>query len=114
MDDPVTRGLLPDPFLHERLLATEQLHSQLVVRWLEQGLKLIFQEALLDLLTREARARLLLRGPIQGNVVHPEVDLSATLVIHLVACNTTAIARISAWAIDAIGCPATFIADYLR
>lgn len=88
MYDPVTRGLLPDPFFHKRLLATKELHSQLVVCWLEQGLKLIFQKALLDLLARETRAWLLLRGPVKGDIVHPEVDLSATLVIHLVACNT--------------------------
>lgn len=88
MDDPVTCGFLSDPFLHERFLAAEELHGQLVVRRLEQGLKLILQEALLHLLAREARARLLLRRPIQGHVVHPEVDLPAALVIHLVACNT--------------------------
>lgn len=87
MDDPVTCGFLSDPFLHECLLAAEKLHGQLVVRWLEQGLKLILQEALFDLLTRETRARLFLRGPIEGHVVHPEVDLSAAFVIHLVACN---------------------------
>jgi len=87
MDDPVTCGFLSDPFLHKRLLAAKELHGQLVVRWLEQGLKLILQEALLDLLARETRARFLLRRPIEGHVVHPEVDLPAALVIHLVACN---------------------------
>lgn len=87
MDDPVTCGFLSDPFLHKRLLAAEELHSQLVVRRLEQGLKLILQEALLDLLTRKARARLFLRRPIEGHVVHSEVDLPTALVIHLVACN---------------------------
>lgn len=88
MDDPVTCGFLPDPFLHKRLLATEELHGQLVVRWLEQRLKLILQEALLDFLAREARARFLLRRAIEGHVVHPKVDFPAALVIHLVACNT--------------------------
>jgi len=88
MNDPVTCGFLSDPFLHKRLLTAEELHGQLVIRRLEQGLKLILQEALLDLLTREARARFLLRRPIEGHVVHPEVDLPAALVIHLVACNT--------------------------
>jgi len=88
MDDPVTCGFLSDPFLHERLFAAEELHGQLVVRRLEQGLKLILQEALLDLLAREAWARLLFRRPIEGHVVHPEVDLPAAFVIHLVACNT--------------------------
>lgn len=87
MDDPVTCGFLSNPFLHKRLLAAEELHGQLVVCRLEQGLKLILQEALLDLLAREARARLFLRRPIEGHVVHPEVDLPAALVIHLVACN---------------------------
>lgn len=38
MDDPVTRGLLPDPFLHQRFLAAEQLHGKFVVCRLEQGL----------------------------------------------------------------------------
>lgn len=89
MDDPVTCGFLPDPFLHECFLATKELHSQFIVRRLEQGLKLILQEALLDLLTREARARLFLRRPVEGHIVHSEVDLSTALVIHLVACNTT-------------------------
>lgn len=87
MDDPVTCGFLSDSFLHKRLLAAEELHGQLVVRRLEQGLKLILQEALLDFLAREARARLLLRRPIERHVVHPEVDFPAALVIHLVACN---------------------------
>lgn len=87
MDDPVTCGFLSDPFLHKCLLAAKELHGQLVVRRLEQGLKLILQEALLDLLARKARARLFLRRPIKGHVVHSEVDLPAALVIHLVACN---------------------------
>lgn len=88
MDDPVTCGFLPDPFLHERLLAAKELHRQLVVGRLEQSLELILQEALLDLLARQTRAQLLLRGPIEGHIVHSEVDLAAAFVIHLVACNT--------------------------
>lgn len=95
MDDPVTCGFLSDPFLHKCLLATEELHGQLVVRWLEQGLKLILQEALFDLLTRQTWTRLLLWSPVEGHIVHPEVDLSAALIIHLVACNTT-VRKISA------------------
>lgn len=85
MDDPVTRSLLPDPFLHQRLLAAEQFHSQFVVCRLEQGLQLILQETLLHLLTRKARARLLLRRPVEGHIVHSEVDLPAAFIIHLVA-----------------------------
>jgi len=91
MDDPVTCGFLPDSFLHKRLLAAKELHSQLVVRRLEQSLKLILQETLLDFLAREARARLLLRGAIKRHIIHPEVNLPAAFVIHLVACNTTII-----------------------
>lgn len=87
MDDPVTCSLLPDSFLHQSLFAAEQLHGQLVVRRLEQGLKLILQEALLDFLARQTRARLLLRRPVEGHIVHSEVDLPAALVIHLVACK---------------------------
>lgn len=87
MDDPVTCGFLSDPFLHKRFLAPEELHSQLVVRWLEQCLKLILQEALLDLLAREARTRFLFRCPIEGHIIHSKVDFPAALVIHLVACN---------------------------
>ena len=87
MDDPVTCSLLPDPFLHQSLLAAEQFHGQLVVCRLEQGLKLILQEALLHFLARETRARLLLRRPVEGHIVHSEVDLPAALVIHLVACK---------------------------
>lgn len=87
MDDPVTCGFLSDPFLHKRLLASEELHGQLIVRWLEQCLKLILQEALLDLLARKARARLLFRCPIEGHIIHSKVDLPAALVIHLVAYN---------------------------
>lgn len=86
MDDPVTGGLLPDPLLHEGLLAAEELHGQLVVGGLEQGLQLVLDEALLDLLAGQARAKLLLRRAVQGDIVHPEVDLATPLVIHLVAC----------------------------
>lgn len=86
MDDPVTGGLLPDPLLHEGLLAAEELHGQLVVGGLEQGLQLVLDEALLDLLAGQARAQLLLRRAVQGDIVHPEVDLATPLVIHLVAC----------------------------
>lgn len=87
MDDPVTRGLLPDPLLHERLLAAEELHGELVVGGLEQGLQLVLDEALLDLLAGQARPQLLLRRAIQGDIVHPEMDFAAPLVIHLVACR---------------------------
>lgn len=100
MDDPVTCGFLSNPFLHERLLAAEELHGQFVVRRLEQGLKLILQEALFNLLTRQTRTRLLLRGPIERHIVHPEVNLSAALVIHLVACNTTTHVRKRSTPID--------------
>lgn len=96
MDDPVTGGLLPDPLLHEGLLAAEELHGQLVVGRLEQGLQLVLDEALLDLLAGEARAQLLLRRAIQGGIVHPEVDLPTPLVIHLVACTNKPDRRISA------------------
>lgn len=51
MNDPVAGLLLADAFLHQRLLAAEQLHGQLIVRRLEQGLQLIFDEALLATLT---------------------------------------------------------------
>ena len=95
MDDPVTRGLLPDPLLHECLLAAEELHRQLVVGGLEQGLQLVLDEALLDFLARQARAQLLLRRPVQGDIVHPEMDLAAALVIHLVACGQNGIGQAS-------------------
>lgn len=87
MDDPVTRRLLPDPFLHKCLLAAEEFHRKLVIRRLKEGLKLILKEALFNLLAREARARFLFRRPIEGHVVHSEVDFSAAFVIHLVACK---------------------------
>lgn len=54
MYDPVTCGFLPDALLHKGLLAAEQLHCQLVVRWLEERLELILEEALFDLLARES------------------------------------------------------------
>ena len=85
MYDPVTRSLLPDSFFHKGLLAAEQLHRKLVVRRLKKGLQLIPEEALFDLLARWSWTQLLLRGTIQGHIVHPEVDLTASFVIHLVA-----------------------------
>ena len=88
MNDPMAGCFLPDPFFHEGLLAAEELHRQLVVRGLEQGLQLVLDEALLDLLPGQARPELLLRRPVQGDIVYPEVDLAAPLVIHLVACNS--------------------------
>lgn len=77
MDDPVSGGLLPYPLLHERLLRAEQLHRQLVVGRLEEGLQLVLDEALLSSFreTDRSRTRFLLRRPIQGHIVHTEVDL---------------------------------------
>lgn len=84
MDDPVTRRLLPYPLLHQRLLAAEQLHGELVVCRLEQRLELVLDEALLSRVGHTHRGvahgrgpRLLLGGTVQAELVGPEVDLAA-------------------------------------
>ena len=41
MDDPVTNLLLPDPLLHQGLLAAEQLHGQLAVCGSEDVLQVV-------------------------------------------------------------------------
>ena len=45
MDDPMSSGLLPDPFLNEGLLRPEQLHCQLVVGRLEHALQVVSNPA---------------------------------------------------------------------
>ena len=45
MDDPVTRCLLPDPLLDERLLGAEELHGELVVGRLEHALQVVADPA---------------------------------------------------------------------
>lgn len=89
MYDPMAGRLLPYPLFHQRLLRAEQLHGQLVVRGLEEGLQLVAEEALLGV---RGRRRGLHRGAVQRHIVQPpEVDLAgaaALLQRHVcVACG---------------------------
>lgn len=94
MDDPVAGCPLPDAFLHQRLLATEELHSQFVVRGLKQRLQLIFDETLLFAGTQRVGSWFFLGGAIQTDVITPEMHLTALFVVHVrqrvrevVVCN---------------------------
>lgn len=83
MYNPVPGRLLSDPLLHECLLASEQLHGQLVVRGLEQGLQLVPHEPRLRPLGNP-RPDLLFRRPVQADVVLFAVPaLLAVLEVHL-------------------------------
>lgn len=83
MDDPVAGGLLSDALLHQGLLGAEELHGQLVVGGLEEGLQLVLEEGGLrgPLALGGAHgpgAWLLLRGAVQAHIVAPEVHLQQT------------------------------------
>lgn len=73
MDDPVSRRLLSDALLHESFLAAEELHGQLVVRRLEESLKLVADERRLGLAAHVGRSRtrsgFFLWRPVQADVV---------------------------------------------
>lgn len=86
MDDPVSRGFLPDSFLHESLLGAEQFHRQLVVGGLEEGLQLVLEETLLAGLrgAQGGGPGLLLRGAVERDIVDPEVHLATAFVVHVV------------------------------
>lgn len=86
MYDPVSGGLLSNALLHQRLLGAEELHRQLVVGGLKEGLQLVLEETLLASFggTERRRARLLLGGAIERHIVYTEVHLAAALVVHVV------------------------------
>ncbi len=79
MNDPVSRGLLPDSLLYESLLGPKQLHGQLVVGGLEDVLQLVAHPPGLGLgghgdapggtLRRRRRGHLRLGGAVQRDVV---------------------------------------------
>lgn len=86
MYNPVTGRFLSYPLLHKGLLRPKKFHSQLVVGGLEDGLQLVLDETLLAGLTgaERCRPRFLLGGAVERHIVHPEVHLATSLVIHVV------------------------------
>lgn len=81
MDDPMASGFLPYPFLHERFLTAKQLHGQFVISGLEEGLQLIFEEALLATVScaHGGRPRLLFRRAVEADIVAPEMYFSCNM-----------------------------------
>lgn len=73
MDNPVSCSLLSNALLHESFFAAEELHGQLVVRRLEEGLKLIADKRRFGLTAHVgrtwSRSCFLLWRPVQADII---------------------------------------------
>lgn len=73
MDNPVSGRFLSDALLHQGLLTAKEFHGQLVVRWLEESLKLIADERWLGFAAHvgwtRARSGFFFGRPIKADIV---------------------------------------------